>query len=170
MKIQVLADAEAVAREAARVIASEARTAVARRGSFIMAVSGGRTPWQMLRALAGEDVPWKSVQVVQVDERVAPAGHADRNLTHIRESLLDQASLSPEQIRAMPVEEKNLDVAARDYALTLERIAGSPPILDLIHLGWDRTDTRLRSCPAIRFSRSPIVMWRRRVFISSGDG
>ena len=46
--------------EAAKVIAAEARTAVAARGRFVMAVSGGRTPWQMLRVLAGEDVPWKN--------------------------------------------------------------------------------------------------------------
>ncbi len=69
-----------------------------------MAVSGGHTPWQMLRALANEDVPWEGVHVVQVDERVAPAGDPDRNLTHLRESLLEHAPLRPEQIYAMPVE------------------------------------------------------------------
>ena len=53
-----------------------------------MAVSGGRTPWQMLRDLAGEDVPWAGLHVVQVDERVAPADDPDRNLTHLHESLL----------------------------------------------------------------------------------
>ena len=100
-----------------------------------MAVSGGRTPWQMLRALAAEDVPWKNVHVVQVDERVAPAGHADRNLTHLCESLLEQAPLRPEQIYAMPVEEKDLEAATRSYAQTLQEIAGTPPVLDLAHLG-----------------------------------
>jgi len=64
MEIRILADADAVAREAARVIAAEARAAVAARGRFIVAVSGGRTPWQMLRALAGEEVPWGGVHVV----------------------------------------------------------------------------------------------------------
>ena len=135
MKIEVLADADAVARRAAAYIAGEARAAVAARGRFVMAVSGGRTPWVMLRALADEDVPWKSVHVVQVDERVAPAGDPDRNLTHLRESLLEHAPLPPEQIHAMPVESPDLDAAAREYARTLERIAGSPPVLDLVHLG-----------------------------------
>ncbi len=105
MEIRLLADADAVAREAAAIIAGEARAAVASSGRFVVAVSGGRTPWQMLRALAGEDVPWKGVHVVQVDERVAPTGDPDRNLTHIRESLLEHAPLRPEQIYAMPVEE-----------------------------------------------------------------
>ena len=87
MEIQVLEDPAAVAAEAANVIAREGRGAVAARGRFSMAVSGGQTPWQMLRALARLEVPWNSVYVAQVDERVSPAGHPDRNLTHLRESL-----------------------------------------------------------------------------------
>ena len=135
MDVRILAEADAVAAEAARVIAAEARTAVAARGRFLMAVSGGRTPWRMLRALAGEDVPWSSVHVVQVDERIAPAGDPDRNLTHLRLSLLEHAPLPAEQIHAMPVEEADLEAAARSYARTLGRIAGTPPVLDLAHLG-----------------------------------
>ena len=135
MKIEVLADADAVARQAAVLIAAEARAAVAARGRFVMAVSGGHTPWLMLRALAGEDVPWDSVHVVQVDERVAPAGHPDRNLTHIRENLLEHAPLPQGQVHAMPVEDADLQTAAAHYARTLGEIAGLPPILDLVHLG-----------------------------------
>jgi 6-phosphogluconolactonase len=135
MEIEVLDDAAAVATKAAAFIAAEARTAVAARGRFVMAVSGGHTPWQMLRALAGEDVPWKSVHVAQVDERVAPAGDPDRNLSHLRASLLAHAPLRPEQIHAMPVESADLPSAAAQYARTLQEIAGSPPVLDLAHLG-----------------------------------
>jgi len=134
MKIQVLANADLAAQSAAKFIAVEARAWVAARGRFIVAVSGGRTPWQMLRALANEEVPWKDVYVVQVDERVAPAGDPDRNLTHLRESLLSDAPLPAEQIYAMPVESPDLDVAARLYAKTLNEIAGTPPVLDLVHL------------------------------------
>ena len=72
----------------------EARAAVADRGRFIVAVSGGHTPWLMLRMLADEEVPWKNVHLVQVDERVAPPGHPDRNLTHLRESLLEHVHLA----------------------------------------------------------------------------
>jgi 6-phosphogluconolactonase len=135
MKIEVFADAGLVAREAARIIAAESRTAIAERGRFIVAVSGGHTPWQMLRILAAEDVRWDGVHLVQVDERVAPAGDPDRNLTHLRESLLQQAPIRPEQIYAMPVERPDPQAAARGYARTLQEIAGSPPVLDLVHLG-----------------------------------
>jgi 6-phosphogluconolactonase len=135
MKIHVLPDSDTVAKTAAKVIAMEAVAAVAQRGRFIMAVSGGRTPWQMLRALADEPVPWKNVHVVQVDERVAPAADPDRNLTHMKESLFEHAPLPPEQIHAMPVEEEDLGAAAASYAHLLQQIAGSPPVLDLVHLG-----------------------------------
>src|SRR5713226_6533140 len=109
MKIRVFADADAVAQAAATFIACEARAAIAARGRFVMAVSGGQTPWLMLRALAREEVPWDAVHVVQVDERVAPAGDPDRNLTHVRESLIEHAPLPPKQIHAMPVEEEDLE-------------------------------------------------------------
>jgi len=135
MEMDVLADADAVAKKAAAFIAEQARTAVAARGRFVMAVSGGHTPWQMLRALAAENVPWKSVHVAQVDERVAPPGDPDRNLMHLRESLLAHAPLPAEQIHAMAVESQDLEVAAAQYSRVLEQIAGSPPVLDLIHLG-----------------------------------
>lgn len=135
MKIEICADADAVARQAAGIIAAAAREAVSVRGRFIVAVSGGRTPWQMLRALADETVPWEKVQVVQVDERVAPAGDKDRNLTHLRESLLSHAPLRSEQIHAMPIEAADLEAAAKEYARTLQEIAGTPPVLDLVHLG-----------------------------------
>ena len=135
MKIEVFADDESTARGAAKTIAAEAYAAVAARSQFVMAVSGGHTPRIMLRALANEDVPWEDIHVVQVDERVAPAGHPDRNLTHLQETLLHHLPIRPEQIHAMPVESPNLEAAARQYALTLCEIAGSPPTLDLVHLG-----------------------------------
>ena len=80
-----------MAQKGAEIIAAEARVAVKARGRFIVAVSGGHTPWQMLRVLADEEVPWEDVHVVQVDERVAPEGDPDRNLTHLYESLLEHA-------------------------------------------------------------------------------
>ena len=135
MEIRVLTDAAAVAAEAAQLIAREGRGAVAARGRFVMAVSGGQTPWQMLRVLASEDFPWNSVFVAQVDERVAPAGHPDRNLTHLRTSLLERVPFRPEQVCAMPVESPDLEAAAVSYDRMLQQIAGSPPVLDLVHLG-----------------------------------
>lgn len=163
MNIEVLADSVSVAARAASVIADYAWDCIASRGLFTMAVSGGHTPWIMLRQLAAAHLPWRAVHIFQVDERVAPAGHTDRNLTHIFESLLSNSPLDPDQIYAMPVESPDLEAAAGFYEATLRKLAGKPfagghaasggpacftlsatrsecvtgelPILDLVHLG-----------------------------------
>jgi 6-phosphogluconolactonase len=135
MKIEIFVDAQTVAEEAARFIAGEAQSAIAERGRFVFAVSGGHTPWIMLRALAREDIAWDKVHLFQVDERVAPGGDPDRNLTHLRESLLEHAPLPAEQLYAMPVELSDLQSGAKEYAKVLEKIAGTPPVFDLVHLG-----------------------------------
>ena len=134
MKIEVYSDDQSTAQAAAKYIAAEAGAAIAARGRFVMAVSGGRTPWIMLRALATEGLPWEHIHVAQVDERVAPAGHSDRNLTHLLESLA-HSSIRPAQIHAMPVELPDLEAGVARYAATLRDMAGSPPVLDLVHLG-----------------------------------
>ena len=131
MKVEVHADADAVARAAAAIIAVEARAAVVARDRFVLAVSGGRTARLMLQALAAEDMPWKATHVVQVAERLAPPRDPERTVTDLRESLLIHTPLPPQHISAMPVE----CAAAARYAVTLGELAGTPPVLDLVHLG-----------------------------------
>ncbi|MEX2189880.1 MAG: 6-phosphogluconolactonase [Bacteroidota bacterium] len=135
MKMQIFDSADSLAQSAATLIAAEARNAVRAYGRFVWAVSGGHTPWRMLRILAAQDVPWNCMQIVQVDERIAPFGHQDRNLTHLTKSLLEQSPLRVEQIHAMPVESPELEAAAEGFARRLSKIAGSPSIFDLVHLG-----------------------------------
>ncbi len=135
MQIEILPDADAVAKRAASLIAADAREAAAARGRFGIAVSGGHAPWIMLRELANEDVPWDKMQIFQIDERVAPAGDPDRNLTHLRASLLEHAPLRIDQIHAMPVELPELEGAAAQYEQTLQEFCGVPAVLDLAHLG-----------------------------------
>jgi 6-phosphogluconolactonase len=135
MRIEVLPDANAVAQRAAELVADAAHEAVAARGKFAIAVSGGRTPWQMLRVLGSLPMPWEDMHLFQVDERVAPHGDPDRNLTHIAESLLTQVSLPRKNVHAMPVEEPDLAAGVRQYGDDLAAVAGAPPVLDLVHLG-----------------------------------
>lgn len=133
MQIETLADAAAVAQRGAECIAAEARAAIAARGRFVFAVSGGQTPWLMLRRLAAQELPWAAVHLFQIDERIAPAGSAERNLTHIGESLL--AAVPQVHMHAMPVEAADPAAAARAYEAALGVLAGDPPVLDLVHLG-----------------------------------
>jgi 6-phosphogluconolactonase len=135
MQLEVIPDAQSVAQAAARVIAGAARASTSARGRFVLAVSGGHAPWMMLRALADEDLPWAHVDLFQVDERIAPSGDPDRNLTHMQESLLQYAPLRPEQIHAMPVDAADLRAAAYQYDSAMREVMGSPPEFDLVHLG-----------------------------------
>ncbi len=135
LRDEVLADADAVALRAAEVIAEAAREAVAARGRFLLATSGGSTPWLMLRYLADLNMPWDRVSLFQVDERIAPAGHSDRNLTHLERVFIAHLPAPFGGLYPMPVELPDSDKAARLYSDTVSSLAGNPPVLDLVHLG-----------------------------------
>jgi 6-phosphogluconolactonase len=135
MKTEVLPIAEQLSERAAEEFAARIREGVAQRGRFVLAVSGGTEPWAAFRRLAAADVPWDAVHIAQVDERVAPAGDPQRNWTHLKANLLDRIPIGHTQLHPMPVEDEPLADAARRYAGVLEAIAGSPPVLDLVHLG-----------------------------------
>ena len=124
-ELEVSPDAGAVAAGRRATSRGWPRAAVADHGRFTFAVSGGHTPWAMFAELRNEDMPWAGVALFQVDERVAPDGDPDRNLTHLRESIGD----SPAQVHPMAVNDPDLDSAAAAYAAVL------PQRFDLVHLG-----------------------------------
>ncbi|MFA6149419.1 MAG: 6-phosphogluconolactonase [bacterium] len=135
MKTEILPDPGAVAIRAAERIARIAREAVAERGICALAFSGGTTPWHAFRALAGEDVPWDRVHLFQVDERAAPPGDPERNYSHLKEALIDRIAVPFANVHPMSVEAEVLEEEARRYEAILRRIAGTPPVLDLVQLG-----------------------------------
>jgi 6-phosphogluconolactonase len=134
MKIDILPDADAVAKAAAGLIAADARAAIAERGLFTFAISGGKTPWVMLRELASEELPWDRVHLFQIDERIAPEGDKDRNLTHLLESFAG-APIPRKNIHPMPVNAADPEQGCAEYAATLKQWCGNPAVLDLAHLG-----------------------------------
>jgi 6-phosphogluconolactonase len=124
--LQVLDDAEAVARRGAELIAEAARESVAANGSFAMAASGGHTPWAMYGQIEEQELPWQRTQIFQADERIAPPGSEERNLTHLIAALSIGAQGS---LRPMPVNDEDPGAAAERYGASL------PAALDLVHLG-----------------------------------
>lgn len=132
LEIELFPDADAAAKRGADIIA--ARIAAVPAGQrFAIAISGGATPWKMFAGLSAHpEIPWDSVDIWQVDERIAPAGHDDRCLTHQAESLPPAAFA---RIRPMPVDDLEsaddaaMNAAADAYAATL------PGTFDLVHLG-----------------------------------
>ena len=135
LPVKIVNDADTLATAVARHVAAALSEAAGERGRATLAVSGGRTPAPMFERLAGERVPWDRLDVFQVDERVAPAGHDERNATGLEAALGAQARARPERFHWMPVTAADPEAAAQRYAQELAAVAGTPPVLDVVHLG-----------------------------------
>jgi 6-phosphogluconolactonase len=142
--IDVMPDAEGVAREAAGLWRRHARDAVSARGAFRVLLSGGSTPrrlFQLLAAAAADHpLPWRETQLFWGDERCVPPDHADSNYRMTRESLLDTVGPPADQVHRLAGEQSDLDAAARDYQAAVARacgvdVDGPPPRFDLVFLG-----------------------------------
>ncbi|MEM7199194.1 MAG: 6-phosphogluconolactonase [Planctomycetota bacterium] len=130
--LQVHPDGATLAAAAADWLTAQATIAVAARGRFAIALSGGNTPWAMLEQWARCPVPWDGVHIFQVDERDAPAGDEQRNWTHIERVLLQPSGVPKANQHPMPV---GHDDADQRYADTLAESCGDPPLLDVVQLG-----------------------------------
>ena len=127
IELEVAGDEKAASRRAAELIAAAGAEAAAERGRFAFAMSGGRSPWAMLAILGDlEEMPWDRTELFQVDERVAAPGDPARNLTHM---VLGLSMANQPALRPMPVTQRDLDAAAREYEASL------PDRFDLVHLG-----------------------------------
>lgn len=135
MEIRQCETPDDVAQAGASFIFARATEAIAERGQFTLALSGGSTPWNMLAKLAEQRLPWDRVKVFQVDERTVPDGDPDRNLVQIRKHFTDRISLPAENLYAMPVGSEDLVEGARQYHQTVVEITGGGSVIDLIHLG-----------------------------------
>jgi 6-phosphogluconolactonase len=133
--LEILSDATAVAKRSAELIAAALHDRLTSRDRATLALSGGRTPREMLTVLARAELPWHRIDVLQVDERVAPAGHEDRNSVQIARALGRVASQQVAAFHWMPVEDLDLRAAAAQYSRTLEALAGAPPVIDVVQLG-----------------------------------
>ncbi len=141
----VLADRGAIARAAAEIFASAARAATERGDFFRVALSGGSTPRDLFQLLAAEDqpyrarIPWEAVHVFWGDERHVPPDHPDSNYRMARETLLERAPISADNVHRIHAEEPDAAAAAAEYEATLAAAfrlaAGALPRFDLVLLG-----------------------------------
>jgi 6-phosphogluconolactonase len=134
MKTEIFPQADDLAEAAAAYLAQQITTTLATKSTFSMAISGGRTPWEMLKILAKADLPWQRVNLFQVDERVAPDGHADRNLTQLFQAIAGTPMVTQLRIFPMPVLAADLEEGCREYTQVIHEVTEGKG-LDLIHLG-----------------------------------
>lgn len=137
--IRVFPDAAAVSREAAVMFVEQARLSISQRNRFAVALSGGKTPREMYKRLAGspfrEAVDWPRVHIFWGDERCLAETDSRRNARMARETLLDHVPVPPDQVHPIACH-KDPGAAADDYAgLLHEFFKGRPPVFDLVLLG-----------------------------------
>lgn len=135
MRVEIRPDADAACAAAGDFVADRVREAMEERGVVTVALSGGTTPRRMFEELAKRELPWPAVHLFQVDERVVPDGHRDRNATALLEHLVAHVALPPGNFHAMPVGTPSLLDPAQRYERLLHRVCGAPAVLDVVHLG-----------------------------------
>jgi 6-phosphogluconolactonase len=144
-EIEILADNDALARRVADELATEARRAIAERGRFTVALTGGDSPVPLYTMLAEDsayrDFPWGKTLCFFGDERHVPPDDPDSNYRQAREKLFDTGLVPDENIFRFRAEMPDPEEAAADYEKTLRRhfskeeCLGDFPRFDLILLG-----------------------------------
>jgi 6-phosphogluconolactonase len=145
-KITVFPDKESLISGTADFIAELAAQAIAARGRFTLALSGGNTPRPVYARLADpgyrDRLDWSKVQIFFGDERCVPPDDPQSNYLMVKTALFDQAPLPAANIHRIQGEDAP-EQAAADYAHILQQTfggdaaAGGPPPegFDLILLG-----------------------------------
>jgi 6-phosphogluconolactonase len=142
-EVRVFEGSAELIRATAEEIAGEAERAVAGRGRFAWALSGGATPRDLYRLLASDfyrgRLPWRAIHFFWGDERHVPPDHADSNFRMARETMLDAVPVPPENIHRVHAEEPDARRAAAEYEAELLSFfgfaAGEWPRFDLVLLG-----------------------------------
>jgi 6-phosphogluconolactonase len=133
-RLEALADAEALARRAAGLMAAAAQEALAARGAAALCLAGGSTPLETYRLLARAGLAWERVHLFWGDERCLPPDHPDSNYGSARRALA-AAPLAAANLHRIPAERGPAE-GARRYQAELEAFfGGGPPAWDFLLLG-----------------------------------
>ena len=140
MQIAIYPDIDTISREAANYTMRVAREAIAKRGKFTFALSGGTTPGKMYGLLVSEpyrgQIDWSAVHFFWSDERCVAADDPQSNYHLAQEVLLSKLNLRPDQVHRVPADRPDREQAAADYEAEIRKVVGGDtPAFDLIQLG-----------------------------------
>lgn len=133
MSAVVLPDMDAVAEEAARRFEAAAKDAIAARGLFCVALTGGSAATQTYPALRSVDVDWTKVHVFWGDERAVPPDSDESNHKLAQDALLSHVAIPAQNVHRMRGEAQDLGGEAVRYEAELNAACGG--VLDVVHLG-----------------------------------
>lgn len=137
--IKIYPDLNALSRAAAAIFVEQASQAVAARGRFSVALSGGTTPQSTYELLAQspsrDRVDWDKVHVFWGDERFVPLDDPRSNARMARKAWLDQVPLLKDQVHPIDCNKDPAGAAQEYEGLLRQFFAGEPPQLDLVFLG-----------------------------------
>lgn len=141
--VDVVADPQSLAEKVVFCFVEAVRAALAERGIFCVAVSGGRTPrlfFELLgRSEAARRLPWEKIHLFWTDERYVPKDAQDSNYKLVADTLLAQVPIPTENVHAIPTEYADMFDAVRSYESTLREVfqvgADQLPVFDLVLLG-----------------------------------
>lgn len=138
-QVEVLSDKDALIHRSLTLVLEKLDAALAARGQFTIALSGGSTPKPLYEAMARQNLPWEKIHVFWGDERYVPPNHPDSNEGMARQAWLNQVAIPPENIHPMPTGATDPAAAAQQYEQTLNEFfqipSGEFPSLDVILLG-----------------------------------
>ncbi len=165
VRVSVFDDLESLSRAAADLFLSVASDAIALRGRFSVALSGGATPRRLYTLLASSAyqsrVDWSHVHLFWADERCVPPDHRASNFKLLSDTLLGRVFVPEKNIHRMRGE-ANPEEAAREYENQLSQFFGpsSLPAFDLIMLGVGEdghTASLFPGSPAVREEKRMVV-------------
>jgi 6-phosphogluconolactonase len=132
-------DTQSLAIAAAHFIVAESNKAVAEKGFFTIALSGGKTPELLYKILTQspfkENIPWKNVVITFGDERFVPASSDESNYKMANESLLKKVPLQKKNILKVKTEKISPALSAIAYEKSIKKFVSVKYPFDLILLG-----------------------------------
>lgn len=143
--IKVFPDYQTLAHAAAARFQESATNAIAQRGVFTVALSGGSTPRLTYSLLAAEpyrsQIEWGKIHFFWGDERCVPPDHPDSNYRIAWEALLSLVAVAPDHVHRMQGENPDVAAAAAAYDREIRGVFGGSngdgdlPKFDLVLLG-----------------------------------